>query len=158
MKSYQLQTWANNPILRAISKEVNEITSDIQQFCTDLQQMMYDEDGVGLAAPQIGHNIKIISTTQRKKDKLTKETIMINPKILRKSDETAIDEEACLSLPKIIWSVKRHISIKVTYLDLKGNKHTKKLKHLNARIIQHEIDHLDGILFIDKLHKKPKKD
>ena len=81
---------------------------------------------------------------------------MINPKIMETSQEMAIDEEACISLPDVFGKVKRHKTILVTYTDIKGHKQTKKLKDFNARIVQHEIDHLDGILFVDKVIKGKK--
>ena len=81
---------------------------------------------------------------------------MINPKILETSNEMFIGEEACLSVPDVYGNVKRHKSIAVEYTDIKGNRQTKKLKDFNARIIQHEIDHLDGILFVDKIIAKKK--
>jgi peptide deformylase len=76
---------------------------------------------------------------------------MINPVIVEKSQEIVTSEEACLSVPDVIWNVKRHKSITVEYLDTNGFKKKKKLKNYNAFIVQHEIDHLDAILFIDKL-------
>ena len=123
---------------------------------------MYQNKGVGLAAPQVGENIRVIATSQRDKkktkDKLLGETIMINPKILDKSKETILREEACISLPNCTGMVKRHRAITVEFLDLQGKKQNKKYKEFNAVIIQHEIDHLDGILFMDKVvKKKPEK-
>jgi peptide deformylase len=122
---------------------------------------MRENDGVWLAAPQIGKNLRIISTTQReekkKENKLIGEIIMINPEIIEKSKEMIVFEEACLSLPNIIWKVKRNKIITVQYLDLKWNLQKKKLKNLNSTIAQHEIDHLDWILFMDKAMKEPKK-
>ncbi|EKD25666.1 MAG: hypothetical protein ACD_80C00005G0001, partial [uncultured bacterium (gcode 4)] len=89
--------------------------------------------------------------------KLLGETIMINPKIVDKSKETILREEACISLPNAIGMVRRHRGITVEFLDLKGKKQNKKYKEFNAVIIQHEIDHLDGVLFMDKLVKVAEK-
>ena len=124
--------------------------------------LMYQNKWVGLAAPQVGENIRVIATSQRDKkktkDKFLGETIMINPKIVEKSKETIIREEACISLPNCFGMVRRHNTITVEFLDLKGKKQSKKYKEFNAVIIQHEIDHLDGILFMDKVEKeKPVK-
>jgi peptide deformylase len=80
--------------------------------------------------------------------------VMINPEIIEFSKEEAIDEEGCLSIPNVIWNVKRPVNIVVKYLDLYGKQKTKKLKWYNARIVQHEMDHLDGILFVDKILPK----
>ena len=116
---------------------------------------------VGLAAPQVGENIRVIATSQREhkknKDKLLWETIMINPSITNTSKETILREEACISLPNCTGMVKRHKTIQVEFLDIHGKKQKQKYKDFNAVIIQHEIDHLDGILFVDKLVKTPNK-
>jgi peptide deformylase len=117
--------------------------------------LMYEYDGVWLASPQIGKNIRMIAATTRKTGKkwqeLASEEIMINPIITEASPDMIISEEACLSLPNIIWNVKRHKNITVEYKSIDWFKKKKKLKNYNAFIIQHEIDHLDGILFIDRL-------
>lgn len=153
----RIQTGMNNPILRNISEEIEEIDQDLILFCHKLIVLMYQNKGVGLAAPQIGENIRVIATSQRDKkktkDKFLGETIMINPKILEKSKEIILREEACISLPNCTGMVKRHQAITVEFLDLKGKKQTKKYREFNAVIIQHEIDHLDGVLFMDKVVK-----
>lgn len=111
-------------------------------------------DGVGLAAPQIGLSLRIIYTTQRKGGhdwlERTGDQIMINPEILEISDNLKTDVEWCLSLPGLEWKVKRHHQIKLKFQDLNGKEFIKSFSGFNARIIQHEIDHINGILFIDK--------
>ncbi|NOZ45005.1 MAG: peptide deformylase [bacterium] len=139
--------------MRSVSEPINLIDEYIQSFGKNLMRLMYKWDGVGLAAPQIGRNLRMIAVTQWKKNKIIKEMIMINPEILETSKETLIDEEACLSLPDIFGDVKRYQNIVVSYQDIKGNKQERKFTHMDARVIQHEIDHLNGILFIDKLVK-----
>lgn len=160
MKKYTIQTGDNNPILRSKSEAIDDITPEIKTFCQDLIKLMWKHDGVGLAAPQVGINIRIIATTQRNikkgKEYLLAETIMINPILKEVSQDTAVGEEACISLPGIMGKVKRYKSIVVEYLDIKGNKQKKKLKDFNAVIVQHEIDHLEGVLFTDKLVKNNK--
>ncbi len=158
----KIQTGMNNPILRSVSEEIEEINQELIIFCHKLLILMYQNKGVGLAAPQVGENIRVIATSQRDrkktKDKLLGETIMINPRIIEKSQETILREEACISLPNCTGMVKRHKAITVEFLDLQGKKQNKKYKEFNAVIIQHEIDHLDGILFMDKVvKKKPEK-
>lgn len=157
----RIQTGMNNPILRNISEEVEEINQDLIIFCHKLTVLMYQNKWVWLAAPQVGENIRVIATSQRDKrktkDKFLGETIMINPKIIEKSKETILREEACISLPNCTGMVRRHNAIVVEFLDLKGKKQSKKYKEFNAVIIQHEIDHLDGILFMDKIIKKADK-
>ena len=153
----RIQTGTNNPILRNISEEILEINDDIVEFCEKLLVAMRKNKGVGLAAPQVGENIRIIATSQREqkktKDKLLGETIMINPVITEKSKEMILREEACISLPKCLGMVKRHKAITVEFVDLNGKTQIKKYKDFNAVIIQHELDHLDGILFVDKIVK-----
>lgn len=160
MKKYAIQTWDNNPILRTKSELINKITPEIKEFCEDLISLMRKNKGVWLAAPQVGKNLRIIATTQRDmkkdKEKLLAETIMINPEIKEFSQDTIIWEEACISLPDILGKVKRYKSITVEYLDIKGNKQKKKLKDFDAVIVQHEMDHLEGVLFTDKLVKNNK--
>jgi len=158
----KIQTGMNNPILRSVSEEIQEISQELVEFCNKLLMLMYQNKGVGLAAPQVGENIRVIATSQRDKkktkDKLLWTTVMINPKILDRSKETILWEEACISLPNCTGMVKRHRAITVEFLDLKGKKQNKKYKEFNAVVIQHEIDHLDGILFMDKVVKpKPRK-
>lgn len=160
MKKYTIQTWDKNPILRSKSEYITEINDDIKDFCKDLIKLMRKHDGVWLAAPQVGKNLRIIATTQRdmkkNKEKLLAETIMINPEIKEASQNMIIWEEACISLPNILGKVKRHKSLTIEYIDIKGNKQKKKLKDFNAVIIQHEIDHLEGVLFTDKLENSNK--
>lgn len=152
---YTLVTGARNPILRTVTKPITKITKDIKSFCTILLDKMYEYEGIGLASPQIGMLYRIIAVTFRKEkgDNITHigDAVMINPTITRKSDETFLFEEACLSLPGKRGEVLRHRHIKVSYLSPDGKVHTKKVSDMNAVIIQHEIDHLDGILFTDKV-------
>lgn len=157
-KKYPLITGANNPILRAKSTPVAKITKDLKQFWTDLLELMYEYEGAGLAAPQIGENIRMIAVSfwkeNEKKMKRIGDTVMVNPQIISKSDKMIVSEEACLSLPKLSGDVMRYESIKVSWEDLNGKKHAEKFSGYNAIIIQHEVDHLDGVLYIDKLINK----
>jgi len=157
----RIQTGLNNPILRSISEEVEEISQELVDFCNKLLVLMYENKGVWLAAPQVGENIRVIATSQRekkpKKDKFLWTTIMINPKIIDTSKETILWEEACISLPNCTGMVRRHKGIHVEFLDTKGKKQKQKYKDFNAVIIQHELDHLDGILFMDKIEAEKKK-
>lgn len=153
--------WVNNPILREKSAEIEYIDAKLQDFAIDLLDTMWEKDWVWLAAPQVGKNIRMIAITQWKtkwkKIELKWEEIMINPKYLFKSKETQIDEEWCLSIPWITWKVERHSSIKIEYTDINWITHIHKAEWMNARIIQHEMDHLDWILFTDKQIKQEKK-
>ncbi len=156
-KFYPIQTWLDNKILRKKSKKIDSIDQDILEFAEILMELMYEYDWVWLAAPQIWRNIRMIAITYWKETKKgherIDEDIMINPEIIEKSNEMLVSEEACLSVPDVIWKVKRHQNIVVEYLDIFGRKKKKKLRNYNACIVQHEIDHLDAILFVDKLIK-----
>lgn len=158
---YPVQTGIDNAILRKKSKEIDEITDEIKEFSEILSKLMWEYDGVGLAAPQVGKNIRMIIITQWKITKkeygLIGESVMINPKIIQASQEMTLSTESCLSLPWLEGKVKRHKSIQVQYTDIKGNQQTKKVKDFNAFIIQHEIDHLNGILYADKVVGELKK-
>lgn len=152
---YTLVTGARTPVLRAVAQPVAKITKDIKKFCDVILDKMYEYNGVWLAAPQIWVSQRIIAVSfwKEKGDKqtMTGDTVMINPVITRKSEEKFLFEEACLSLPWKSGDVLRHRHIKVDYTTPDGKQHTKKLSDMSAVIVQHEIDHLDGILFIDKM-------
>ena len=156
---YELVTGQRNPILRTVCEPVAKITKDVRMFCAILNDKMYDYNGVGLSAPQIGSLQRIISVSFRKKNKksgemlCTGDTVMINPEIVWKSTELFSFEEACLSLPGMKGDVMRHRQIKVHYRTPDGKEHTDKLSDMSAVIVQHEIDNLDGVLFIDKVVK-----
>lgn len=141
----------NNKILRNKSVELTdeEIKSEeIQQLIKNMAITMLDKDGAGLAAPQVGKNIRLF-VVETKDGSL----VFINPKITRKFFKKEIDTEGCLSLPGIWGKVKRNYRVKVEFIDKNGNKQSLKAQGLLARVIQHESDHLDGILFIDKIEK-----
>ena len=136
-----------NPILRKKSDAVLEkdiSAKDFQKLCFDMEKTMVAKDGVGLAAPQIGKNIRIIVIN-------TKDGVicMINPKIMKRSITKEWGEEGCLSVPGVFGKVKRNKKILCVYFDKNAKKQTIDANGLLARVIQHEIDHLDGILFID---------
>lgn len=155
---YPLELGKENKILRTACDPVQELDNETKEFGKILLDLMREYDGVWLAAPQIWKNIRMIATTQRKRFPSEKnpdkdylgETLLINPIITKASTEMQTSEEACLSLPGERGFVKRHQRVEVEYLDLKGKRHQQKYSGFNACIIQHEIDHLDGILFTDK--------
>lgn len=150
-----IETGNKNKILRTISKKIPK--SDIKKFIKLGKKMIsYLKDtkngGVGLAAPQIWHNIRLIAVSLLKDrdDENFKTIMMFNPEIIKASEETEIDQEWCLSVPGEKGKVERYSSIKLSYQNEKWDEKTLVLNHLTARIVQHEIDHLDGILFTDK--------
>jgi len=139
---------APNKILRQKSTDVNpeDIQSPkIKELLLDMEKTMLEKDGVGLAAPQIGKNLNIIVINNRKKT-----LFIINPKITKRSFSRISDEEGCLSIPNTYGDVLRNKKINVTYLDENNKKQKINASDLLARIFQHEIDHIYGILFTDK--------
>ncbi len=137
-----------NKILRTKSEnfDLSKInTKENSLFFQNMIETMLKKDGIGLAAPQVGINSRII-VVNNKNEKI----IMINPQITKKSWGKEWGEEGCLSVPNVFGKVLRHKKIKCIYFDRNGKKQEIFAKGLLARVIQHEIDHLDGILFIDK--------
>ncbi len=150
-----------NPILRKNSLPVavdDILKPDFQSFLADMKETMIKKDGAGLAAPQVGKNIRVVVIQNDNQI-----FFLINPVITKKSWAREIEEEGCLSVlskkGEIIYApVERHKKINCIYLNEKGEKKKISAEKLLARIIQHETDHLDGVLFIDKIAKiKPKK-
>lgn len=117
----------------------------LKKLAKDMTETMISRDGIGLAAPQVSESIRLIIVSTK-----TGPLIMINPELTKKSLIKETDEEGCLSIPNTFGQVKRHHSIQVKFFDLEGKSKHISAKGLLARVIQHEIDHLDGILFIDK--------
>lgn len=150
MSHLPLLTGIQNPELRKIAEPVENITEDILALEKEMQTIMKEERGVGLAAPQIGILKRVILVTLGKK-----EIFMINPVITSFSAETNLDdEEGCLSVPGKFGNVSRATYITLEFLDKNGKKQKKNLDHFDARVVQHEIDHLNGVLFVDRLVNK----
>jgi peptide deformylase len=140
-----------NEILRKKSKEIDRpflALADTQNLIAEMIETMYAGDGVGLAAPQIGKNIRLVVIG--KDATKNGELALINPVWEKINRKTKIDVEGCLSIPKTSGKVKRWKDIRVCALDQAGNQLNFEASDLFARVIQHEVDHLDGILFIDK--------
>ncbi len=138
------------PSLREKSKEVHKISKKIQILIDDLYDTMYATNGVGLAAPQIGENLRVFVIDTGVDAKSMNPITFINPKIIKK--EGAVNSyEGCLSFPEAYSNVRRYSYVKVKALDIKGRPFILEAKDgsLLARAIQHEFDHLDGVLFID---------
>jgi len=138
-------TGEKNPILRQKSKFVEHLTKEVRDLIIQMKKIMENDNGVGLAAPQINVSQRIIICNVDNKF-----YSFINPEIVKSSKETSSIEEGCLSLPNIYGEVERPEKIILKAIDSDGKKIKLKVFGLLARIIQHEIDHLDGILFIDK--------
>jgi len=158
MKKLTIQTGANNPILRTVSKDIKKFDASLKKFAKEMKITMIEDDGLGLAAPQVGKNIRMVMVTLNYKTKQQVVTTMVNPKIISHGDETAIAEEGCLSLPNIYEKVERFVEIILEFMNLDGSKQVLALDDLNARVVQHEIDHLDAVLFIDRAQALKKSD
>lgn len=137
-----------DPVLKLKSEPLTDFGSATQKLFEDMIETMYVEDGVGLAAPQIGVSKRILITSP--KAKRGEEQVIVNPVILESSGRE-MGLEGCLSLPGLSGEVPRAKKIKLRYQDRTGKEHTVDLKDFPARVIQHEMDHLDGILLIDRV-------
>ena len=136
--------------LREPSKEVHKVSQKIKNLVQDMLDTMYAQNGVGLAAPQIGENVRIFVIDVSTGNEPLNPMVFINPKIIKKSG-ACISHEGCLSFPEAYTDVKRYENVMVKALDTNGRSFVMEAKEgtLLARAIQHEFDHLDGILFID---------
>jgi peptide deformylase len=136
-----------DPVLRKKAGKIEEVTPEIKKLGKDMIEIMQhsDPEGAGLAGPQVGVSKRIIVA-------LTEQgpAVFVNPQILKKSRETEVMEEGCLSLPGVLLKIKRAKEVELEHLDIEGKKSKIKVAGIFARILQHEIDHLDGILIIDK--------
>jgi len=142
----EIQKGGNNPILKEKTTSVKSITEEIVVLAKDMIETMIKNEGLGLSANQVGKNIRMFVVHPD----LTRRPIFINPEITKTSKRTDVLEEGCLSLPGIYRPVNRTKSIKIKALNQKGKQFKLKANDLLARVIQHEIDHLNGILITDK--------
>lgn len=148
MSSLPVLTGTENAVLRMASEEILRVDKTVLDLIKKMQETVVLENGVGLAAPQVGRNIRLILV------KLGNRFLpMINPKIREISSEQFSGEEGCLSLPGEFGIVCRAKEVLVEFLDEGGRQQSLRLKDFEARIVQHEIDHLDGVLFVDRLDK-----
>ena len=147
-----------DPILRTPSKEVHKVSKKVQELVTDLIDTMYAQNGVGLAAPQIGVNQRVFVVDVSTGDEPLNPIVFINPKIIKKSGACR-SHEGCLSFPEAFTDVKRYANVMIKAMDRKGKSFVLEAKDgtLLARCIQHEFDHLDGILFIDHIEPEVQK-
>jgi peptide deformylase len=139
--------------LRLVSKKVEAVDDTIRKLVEDMFETMYDAPGIGLAAIQIGEPLRVVTMDLAKKDDEKEPRVFINPEIVWSSDEKGVHEEGCLSIPEYYEEVERPAQVKVKYLDLDGTEREEEADGLFATCIQHEIDHLNGVLFIDHLSK-----
>lgn len=152
-------TVCGDKILRKKAARVNAVNNEVIRLITDMFETMHNANGIGLAANQIGVNKQIfivdISKVEGFED--TKPLALINPKIIAKSEELSVYEEGCLSIPDQHEKVERPKKITIEFYDTDFNKHIIETNELLARVMQHEFDHLQGILFTDLVDEETKK-
>lgn len=141
----KIQQGENNHILRKKSQPIRKIDEKVLKLAKDMIETMIKNDGLGLSACQVGKNLRIFVVLKELSDK----NIFINPEIIKTSKKTNEIEEGCLSLPGIYLPLKRANSLKIKALDENGKEFKLKAKDIFVRVIQHEIDHLNGVLIID---------
>ena len=146
-----------HPVLIKKTKEIKDLTSiDLKKIVLDMSETMIDANGIGLAAPQVHltHRLFIYRNTEIEDDEKINISVLVNPIIEKVSDETEDDWEGCLSIPGMLGLVRRYKQIKFSALDLNGKNINGNIKGLHARVIQHEFDHLNGILYTSRLAHK----
>ena len=146
---------APHPILKKKARlvEEEEFGFELEEFVNSMLDTMYAEGGIGLAAPQVGDSRRILVAEPRYKDEQSDDVplfIMINPEITRRSEEMIGCEEGCLSLPRFLFNVPRHKTINVKWRTPSGESMSRAISDFHSIVIQHEIDHLDGVTLLDK--------
>ena len=147
-----------HPILKQKAAKVDKVDTQLQQFLDDMLAMMYKSVGVGLAAPQVGVSKRIVvidaeQTEDEQGHKSGHPMYLVNPEIIWHSDEKVCGDEGCLSVPEQHAEVERFAKVRVHYLDYNGNEQEILAEDFLAIVIQHELDHLDGILYIDRISR-----
>lgn len=142
---------APDPVLKQMCQPVETIDEDVRACLDDMLETMYAAPGIGLSAPQVADGRRLIVCDVAREGEPAQPYRMINPEIVWRSDEKVVSEEGCLSIPDQYGEVSRFCEIKVAYLDPDGEKQEVEANGLFSACIQHEIDHLDGVLFIDYL-------
>ncbi|HTM77329.1 MAG TPA: peptide deformylase [Devosia sp.] len=139
--------------LRAVADPIETVDDDIKALAKDMLETMYDAPGIGLAATQLGVMKRIVVMDLAKEGEDPTPLVMINPEILKVSEDTAVTEEGCLSIPELYYDVERPAEVTVRYTDLDGETVELDAKERLAVCVQHELDHLDGVMYIDYLSR-----
>jgi peptide deformylase len=139
--------------LRSVSKPVDKIGDDVRTLVADMFETMYEAPGIGLAAVQVGVPLRVVTMDLSKREEHAEPKVFINPEIVSSSEEKSVYEEGCLSIPDIHEDVERPARVRIRYVDLEGKPQEAEAEGLFATCIQHEIDHLNGVLFIDHISK-----
>jgi peptide deformylase len=138
-------------VLRQPAKRVAKVDAEIKQLVREMLQTMYSADGIGLAAPQTGIHKQLIVIDLEPDNAANQPLVLINPTILRSSEDLSVTKEGCLSIPDVYLDVRRPAAIEVSYKDEQGRPQKRFATDLLACCIQHEIDHLNGVLFVDRV-------
>ena len=143
-----------DPRLKRVSQRVGAITDEIRTLAQDMIEVMYDEPGIGLAAPQVGEAVRLVVMDTRWTEEGAEKNplVLVNPEIVER-EGTLAWTEGCLSVPDYTAEVERAARVRVRYQDLDGKEHEENAFELRAVCFQHEIDHLDGVLFIDRISR-----
>jgi peptide deformylase len=139
--------------LRLMSEPVARVDEDVRKLVADMFETMYEAPGVGLAAIQVGVPKRVVTIDATRGEEEKQPMTLINPEIVWSSEEKIAHEEGCLSIPEYLDEVKRPERVKVRFLDLEGRAQELEADGLLARVVQHEVDHINGVLFIDHLSK-----
>ncbi|MHB0951125.1 MAG: peptide deformylase [Allorhizobium sp.] len=142
-----------DPILRQVSNPVERVDSDIRKLAEDMLETMYDAPGIGLAAIQVGVPRRLLVIDVAREGEEKQPLVFINPEIVTSSDERSVYEEGCLSIPDYYAEVERPATVTVRSIDREGKEQLTEAEGLLATCLQHEIDHLNGVLFIDHISR-----
>lgn len=142
-----------DPVLRKVSTPVERVDDAVRAFADNMLETMYDAPGIGLAAIQVGEPVRMLVIDLAREDEPKAPHVFINPEIVSRGSETNIHEEGCLSIPDYYAEVERPAAVTVKYVDREGEERLMEAEGLMATCLQHEIDHLDGVLFIDHISK-----
>ncbi len=142
-----------DPKLRLVSAPITRVDDPLRKLMDDMLETMYDAPGIGLAAIQVSEAIRLVTIDLAKQDETPAPYFFINPEIVWSSDERSIFEEGCLSIPEYYEEVERPASVRARYIDRDGKAQELLAEGLLATALQHEIDHLNGVLFIDHISK-----
>lgn len=143
--------YLGDKVLRQPAKRIAKVDDAVRQLAKEMLQTMYSANGIGLAAPQVGINKQLIVVDCEPDKPENQPLILINPQITRTSQDLCVVEEGCLSIPNIYFEVTRPKAIEVSYKDEWGRPQKRQVAGLLARVIQHEIDHLNGVVFVDRV-------
>lgn len=142
-----------DPILRKKAQPLERVDDEVRQLAADMLETMYEAPGIGLAAPQVAVSRRLIVIDTAREDEPNNPIVMVNPEIISTGGEPRIHEEGCLSIPDIYAEIERPGECSVRYIDETGAQLEMQCEGINSTVVQHEIDHLDGVLFIDHLSR-----